>query len=499
MNYDVIVVGGGPVGMMLAGELALAGVRVCVLERLEHTTPYSRALSIHPRTLEILDLRGLKQELLNIGKPIPTGHYAGLETRLDFSVVDSSSNYSLFIAQSETEKILEHRAERLGVDIRRGCEVGSVRQDADSVEVVSSDGSGGFTLTAAYVVGADGAGSTVRKQANIAFHGTNEFLTAMQGDVVLQNPPETSVVSRFNEQGMIMIVPVSAELHRVVLIDPERTAAPKDEPVTLEELRAGMIRVLGTDYGISNPYWLTRFGNATRQAERYRSGRIFLAGDAAHIHFPAGGQGMNVGLQEAMNLGWKLAAELKGWAPPTLLDSYHEERHPVNTALLRNTEVQTRLLATDFSPAMIHLRSMISDLLTSPEANYRLAAQIAAIDVRYSSQESISAHALNGCRLAEILLRSNGGELYSSYELFREGKYILLHLASDERFLQAMNPLSIQHIRLVHSSLAGAYPGWEDVHTVLIRPDGYITWAVSVNESNDLDRIKQGIEQSYRK
>ncbi|WP_127483905.1 monooxygenase [Paenibacillus ehimensis] len=493
MDYEVIVVGGGPVGMMLAAELALAKVKVCLLERLKETTPYSRALTLHPRSLELFDLRGLKTKLLRIGKPLPTGHFAALDTRLDFSVLDSSSNYTLYISQHDTEKVLEAWAQSVGVEIRRETEVVSVRQDAQGVEVTAFGKNGEAVLTAAYVVGADGAGSLVRKQAGIPFEGTDTTLTAMLGDVVLANPPETNTLSRFTEHGLVMIVPVTDRLHRVVMIDPVRKEVPKEEPVTLEELRSGLQRILGSDLGICEPFWLSRYGNATRQAKRYREGRIFLAGDAAHIHFPAGGQGLNVGLQEAMNLGWKLAAELKGRAPDWLLDSYHSERFPVNTALLRNTQAQTMLMGMEFSPRMMGLRSMLSDLLRIPEANKELAAQLAAFDVRYAPDEEALPHALNGRRFTELKLRLDNGTVLNAYELFHSGCFVLLHLASDDRLNDNVQWAGDGHIRVVRASIAGQEAEWDDVHTALIRPDGHIAWAVPRSEPQPLEAIKQGV------
>lgn len=492
MDYEVVVVGGGPVGMLLAAELALAKVKVCLLERLKETTPYSRALTLHPRSLELFDLRGLKAKLLSIGKPLSEGHFAALDTRLDFSVLDSSSNYTLYISQHDTEKVLEARAQSLGVEIRREMEVVSVRQHTEGVEVTAVGQNGEAVLTAAYVVGADGAGSLVRKQAGIPFEGTDTTLTAMLGDVVLANPPATNALSRFTEHGLVMIVPVTDRLHRVVMIDPERREVPKEEPVTLEELRSGLERILGSDLGISEPFWLSRYGNGTRQAKRYREGRIFLAGDAAHIHFPAGGQGLNVGLQEAMNLGWKLAAELKGRAPDWLLDSYHAERFPVNTALLRNTQAQTLLMGLEFSPRMMGLRSILSDLLRIPEANKELASRIAAFDVRYAPDEE-APHALNGRRFAELKLRLDNGSVLNAYELFHPGCFVLLHLASDDRLNDAVPWREYGHIRAVRASLAGRDAEWDDVHTALIRPDGHVAWAISRSEKQPLEAVKRGI------
>ncbi|TKI56120.1 monooxygenase [Brevibacillus antibioticus] len=493
-DYEVIIVGGGPVGMLLAAELALAKVKVCVLERLRETTPYSRALTVHPRTLEILDMRGLKAKLLERGKPIATGHFAALDTRLDFSVLDSSSNYTLILPQHDTEKVLEEWAKSLGVEIRREEEVVAVHQDQHGVEVEAVGPNGKAVLKALYVVGADGAASIVRKHAGIPFIGKNATFTAIQGDVVLKNPPESGVPSYFNEKGMVMIVPLPAGMHRVVLIDPERMTVPKEEPVSLEELRSSLQRILGDDLGISDPFWMTRFGNATLQAQRYRDGRIFLAGDAAHIHFPAGGQGMNVGLQEAINLGWKLAAQVKGWAPDWLLDSYHTERFPINTALLTNTQVQSLLFGgSEFSPTINALRNMVSNLLQIPEANYQLATQISAFNVQYEPDGERQPHVLNGRRFTELNLRLENGVCQHAYELFHSGSFLLLHFGWDEQLYDGLDWSKYKHVLVVRASLAKETADWHDVHTALIRPDGYVAWAVSQSESNPMEAIRKGI------
>ncbi|MCZ8520288.1 MULTISPECIES: monooxygenase [Paenibacillus] len=493
MDYEVVIVGGGPVGMLLAAELALAEVRVCVLERLKETTPYSRALTLHPRSLELLDMRGWKADLMNLGQPVHTGHFAALETRLDFSALDSASNFSLFIPQHATERVLEEKARELGADIRRGVEVVSVQQHEQGMEIGAVSAEGPFSLSAAYAVGADGAGSLVRKQAGIAFEGTGDTLTAMLGDVVLAERSGPGVLSRYTEQGLAMIVPLPDGMHRVVVIDPERTGVPKGEPVTLEELRAALIRILGSDLGMCRPYWLSRFGNAARQAAQYRSRRLFLAGDAAHIHFPAGGQGLNVGLQEAMNLGWKLAAELQGRAPAWLLDSYHEERFPVNTELLRNTGVQTMLMGSEFSPRMQELRSMLSSLLQIPEANAQLAGGISAFHIRYAPDPAAMPHALNGRRFTELKLRLEDGTLRMAYELFHPGRFVLLHLAADERLERFAQGWRDRHLRVVRASAAAAAPDWDGVHTALIRPDGYIAWAVCRSAPEPWEAVRQGL------
>ncbi|WP_405083092.1 monooxygenase [Paenibacillus chitinolyticus] len=487
--YEVILIGGGPVGMMLAGELALAGIKVCIVERLKETTPFSRALTVHPRTLEILDMRGVKSKLMSTGRPLPRGHFAGLDTPLNFSVLDSTSNYTLFLPQSETEKVLEEWALGLGAEIRREVEALSVHQDEEGVDVQIAGPDGETALRAAYVVGTDGARSLVRKQAGISFEGTDATFTAILGDAVLSELPSMSVVSRISEKGLASIMPINEHLYRVLIIDPERSHVSKNEPVTYEEFRASLIRTAGSDFGLTEARWLSRFGNATRQADRYRNNRLFLAGDAAHIHFPAGGQGMNVGLQEAMNLGWKLAGAIKGWAPDWLLDSYHTERFPWNTALLRNTEVQTLLL--DTTPPIMEMRGMLSKLLSIPEANYQIAAQIAAIDVHYAPDAEAPPHPLNGKRSKDITLRLKNEQQVSVYQLLHKGTFLLLQLNCNEQ--NEENWEDYRNLQIVSASLDVTDDDWNDVHSALIRPDGHIAWAIPRSNPNSGQTIKEGI------
>ncbi|MFI9051938.1 monooxygenase [Streptomyces sp. NPDC053427] len=478
MNADVIVVGAGPTGLMLACELALAGVRTRILERRTEPQRDSRALSLHPRSVELMDQRGLLDRFLPLGRTVPGWHFAQLPTHLDFSRLDSRHGYTLFLAQARTEALLAERARELGVEILRGREVVGLSQDGDGVAVEVRDPEGTETVRARYAVGCDGGRSVVRQAAGIGFPGTDETLTGVLGDFAVIDA-DPAVLGAARDRG-VLVAPLEDGLTRLVYLDPERMRVPAAEPVTLEEFRTSLTRICGSDCGIAEPRWLSRFGNATRLAEGYRSGRVLLAGDAAHIHFPAAGQGLNTGLQDAMNLGWKLAAVLNGWAPPGLLDSYDEERNPVGRAVTENTEVQTLLaeltLVPQYQRPAAALRGLANELLGMPEVNRRLAAQVSALGTVYPPATP-GADPLAGRRMPDIGLTAVASDAMRVYDLLTEGRFGHLDLVGDPDLSDTVTPgwgarvnaVTVTH-RDDHADLAG-------VTEVLVRPDGHIAWA----------------------
>ncbi|MEN2420690.1 monooxygenase [Streptomyces rimosus] len=484
MNVDVTVVGAGPTGLMLASELALAGVRTRVLERRTEPQRDSRALTLHPRSVELMDQRGLLDRFLPLGRTVPGWHFAQLPTRLDFSVLDSRHGYTLFIAQARTEELLAERARELGVVIERGSEVAGLRQDADGVDVEVRGRDGAVeTIRTGYVVGCDGGRSVVRQAAGIAFPGTDETLTGVLGDFATIDPDALDAA----RAGGVLVAPMEGGLTRLVLIDPERMRVPATEPVTPEEFRTSLIQMCGTDCGIAEPRWLSRFGNATRLAERYRSGRVLLAGDAAHIHFPAAGQGLNTGLQDAMNLGWKLAAEINGWAPPGLLDSYDAERRPVGQLVTENTEVQTLLaeltLVRQYQRPGAALRKLFDELLGMEEVNRMLAARVSALGTAYPSGTAGTAMAggadpLVGRRMPDVGLKAVGSEAIRVYELLPAGRFVHLDLAGDDPDrAAAVTPGWGSRVTTVTVTGREDHPDLDGVTEVLVRPDGHVAWA----------------------
>lgn len=474
-DFEAVIVGGGPVGLWLGCELALAGVRVAVLERRADRVTQSRALAIHGRTLEVFALRGLADRFLSQGRGVPTGHYGALNTPLDFSVFDTRFPFLHILPQATTERLLEERALELGVDIRRGYLVESIEQRADGVIAKGRNASAPFRIFTSYIVGADGARSTVRRAAAIEFPGHPANHTMMLGDVVLDSPPAQPMMTIVNEAGGMLVVQLGDGVHhRIVVVDVPTDTRKLSEPVSLSGLAAAATRVSGTDFRPRDPIWLSRFSDETRLAEHYRNGRCLLAGDAAHIHSPMGGQGMNVGIQDAMNLGWKLAGVLRDAAPEELLDTYERERWPIGEVLRRNTLAQLALFARS-DPSMLALRCMLDKVLCVPEVNRQLSEEVSGFGVAYPEPLFPPAHGwqhrkgVSGHRLPDINLALEGGLHTTLSRLLEDGRWLRLQLSPDGK--AASDADSIKNVNLPNGSYHLAFA---NLASVLVRPDGYL-------------------------
>lgn len=455
MRTEVFIAGAGPSGLLLAGDLARAGVAVTVLERRTTESNLTRAFAVHARTMELLDARGLADDLIATGHRVPRLALFGT-TGLDLSRLPSRFPYLLVTPQYNTEELLERRATELGAKIVRGAEVSGVRQDDTGVEVdVRQDGET-RTHRAGYLVGADGVHSGVRTALGLPFPGHSAVRSVMLADVKLREAPKDVLTANGVEQGFAFVAPFGEGWYRVIAWDRERQL-PDDAPVDLDEIRAVTRAALGTDYGMHDARWLSRFHSDERQAPRYRVGRVLLTGDAAHVHSPAGGMGMNTGLQDAANLGWKLAAVVRGWAPDSLLDTYESERHPVGGLVLRASGAILRFALVG-SPILRTIRNALAGaMLRVGPATRRLTGTLSGLGIRYQSPRG--AHPWVGARAPDRQL-SNGTRLY---EALRGGRFVLL-------------------------SDTPAPPDWDDQLTVaaprdtdgiavLVRPDGYIGWA----------------------
>jgi len=452
---DVVIVGAGPTGVMLASELRLHGLRPLVLDKEAGPTEVVRSLGLHARSIEIMDQRGLLEGFLALGRKYPVGSFAGISKPAPAGL-DTAHPYLLGIPQTTTDRLLTERALELGTEIRRGCELTALSQDEDGVTAWLADGT---QLRSRYLVGCDGGGSTVRKQLGVGFPGQPAATEWLLGEMRIGVPPDelAAVVAevRATVRGF-GVGPVGNELYRLVVPAAGVSGAGAGAPA-LAEVRQRLRAVAGTDFGVHSPRWLSRFSDATRQADRYRVGRVLLAGDSAHIHPPMGGQGLNVGIQDAFNLGWKLAAEVNGWAPAGLLDSYHRERHPVGADVLASTRAQAELISPEPGPQAV--RGLLAELMDFEEVNRYLIEKVTAIGIRYDFGQG---HELLGRRLRDVQL--SRGHLYG---LLHGGRGLLL----DQTGL-----LSV--------------PGWADrvdhvvddceeldAPAVLLRPDGHVAWA----------------------
>ncbi|MGC5031365.1 rifampin monooxygenase [Micromonospora sp. DT229] len=452
--FDVIVVGGGPTGLMLAAELRLHGVQVVVLEKDTELTGFVRSLGLHVRSIEVLDQRGLLDTFLANGQRYPVGGFAAIDKPAP--ELDSTHAYVLGIPQTTTDRLLAEHAVAVGAELRRGCEVVGLSQDEHGVTAELADGT---RLRARYLVGCDGGRSTVRNLLGVGFPGEPSRVDTLLGEMEADAPLDT-IVAMVTEirktQKRFGLGPIGNGVYRVV-VPAEKVAVDRTVAPTLDEFKQQLRAYAGTDFGVHSPRWLSRFGDSTRLAERYRVGRVLLAGDAAHIHPPTGGQGLNLGIQDAFNLGWKLAAEVNGWAPEGLLDSYQTERHPVAAEVLDNTRAQMELLSTEPGPQS--LRRLLSELMDFEEVNRYLTEKITAIRVRYDFGPG---HDLLGRRMRDVSL--GRGRLY---ELTRSGRGLLL----DQTGRLSVDGWADRVDHVVDTSAELEVPA------ILLRPDGHIAWA----------------------
>jgi 2-polyprenyl-6-methoxyphenol hydroxylase-like FAD-dependent oxidoreductase len=459
-DVDVIVVGAGPAGLLLAGDLAQAGVSCAVFERRSGRSGLTRAFTVYARTLEELDARGMAGELVASGTPVAELRLFG-SAAIDLSGLPSRFPYLLVIPQHETERVLEERARRVGADIRHGREVTGLTQHPDGVEVtVRQDGNPGQVVRAGWVVGADGMHSTVRQALGMPFPGRPVVRSVMLAEVRLTQPPPDVLTVNSIGDAFALIAPFGDGWYRVIAWH-RRNQPPEDAPVTLDQVAEVTRQTFGSDYGMHDPRWISRFHSDERQVPRYRDARVLLAGDAAHVHSPAGGQGMNTSIQDAANLGWKLAATACGWAPPGLLDTYHAERHPVGRHVLRGSGALLRLFTVP--PALVGGRNTLALAATRiPFLARRVAGAISAVSIRYPAPPG--AHPLTGKRVADLPL-ADGRRLY---EALRGGRFLL---AASPGALPA-DVAGGYHDRVVTATLARA-----SGTVALVRPDGYIAWA----------------------
>lgn len=461
-EHEVVVAGGGPTGLMLAAELKLAGVDVAIVERrVNQELAGSRAGGLHSRTIEVFDMRGIADRFLSQGQ---TMQIVGFNlNRLDMSDFPTRHPYGLALFQNHIERILAEWVNELGVTIYRGREVTGFAQDETGVDARISDGS---TIRAEYLVGCDGARSIVRKTAGIEFPGSDAKTSWIIAEVEYAEEPAWGL--RESAAGTHAIGKGDRGHARMVLTDPEVKSG---EP-TLRELSAALIAIYGTNFGVHTPIWLSRFSDMTRQAATYRDRRVLLAGDAAHVHAPIGGQGLNIGVQDAVNLGWKLAQVIKGISPDTLLDSYHAERHPVAARVLKSTMAQSVLRQTDAHTKA--LADYIAEFLAADETRKKIAAEMSGLGVHYDLGQG---HPLLGRRMPDLDLVTSSGST-RVFTLLHDAKPLLINLGD-----RGSTDIAswANRVKLVEAKYDGVWelPAIGTVAAptaVLIRPDGYVAW-----------------------
>ncbi|WP_227979387.1 FAD-dependent monooxygenase [Nocardia spumae] len=476
---EVVIAGGGPTGLMLAIELRLAGIEVEVLDALPARTGESRAGGIHARSMELLDQRGLLDDLLARGRRIQAGHFGGLA--LNFADFETRYPFTLAVLQSTIERELDAAATASGAPVRWDSPVTGFRADEEGV-LVEVGGARPRRIRARYLAGCDGGRSAVRKLAGIGFDGTDATVTGMLADVELAEPPAEPFFGTRGSVGDFSVIQFEPGWYRLMAQCHDRVL-PRGSELTYEQFRTAFTELAGTDFGMHSPRWVTHYSDSARQADRYRVGRVFLAGDAAHIHYPAGGQGQNLGLQDAANLGWKLAAVLRGDASEALLDTYESERHPIAARVLRNTRAQTALSRPGVH--MDALRDTMSELIGMDAVRHRLGLMITALDIRY---DCAGDHPLTGRRVPDADLVTAAGPT-RLYELLRSGRPILLSRTETETPDIRGWKDRVDLVTADDRVDTWTVPGLGSVAaptSALIRPDGYIAWAAADSTTQGL-------------
>ncbi|MEU5689600.1 monooxygenase [Streptomyces venezuelae] len=485
-NYDadVIIVGAGPTGLMFAGELALHGISVTVLDRLAEPMRQSRALGFSARTIEEFSQRGLLARLGEVDV-IPAGHFGGVP--LDYQVISGGSYGARGIPQSRTEAMLAGHATEQGARILRSVEVTGLTQDADGVTLHTAGTGGeanGGQLRARYVIGCDGARSAVRGAAGIDFPGTEPAIELRFADIA-----GVRLRPRFAGErvpgGMIMVLPLGPDRSRIIYYDRSRPLRESTEPITFDEVADTFQELSGEDIHAATPLWVSSTTDVSRQAARYRQGRVFVAGDAAHIHLPIGAQGMSAGVQDAVNLGWKLALVLKGLAPETLLDTYHAERHPVGARILTNTLAQRILYlgGEEITP----LLEVFTELVRYESVQRHLVGMVTGLDIRHDV--GAGEHPLLGRRLADGELTCEGRPT-SVHALLHTGRGVLLDLGGDSPLPAAAKAWS-DRVDIVTARPGQGLPAAD---AILLRPDGYIAW---IAPDPDASTLPEALERWF--
>lgn len=466
MEHAVVVVGGGPTGMMLAGELTVAGIDVAIVERRKtRDLESSRSGGLHARTIEVLDQRGIAERFLDAGKAMQVAGFAMVP--LDISDFPSRHPYGLALWQNRFESILAGWVDELAIPIHRECDVSGFTQDDSGVDVQLSDGR---SLRAQYVVGCDGGRSVIRKAAGIEFAGWAATTSSLVAEAEMSEEPELGMLR--DEKGIHAIGRLE-DGKRVRIVVREGTTENTGE-ATLEDLSKALIAVRGTDYGVHSPTWISRFTDMTRQASAYRSGRVLLAGDAAHVHSPIGGQGLNTGVQDAANLGWKLAHVVRGWASDVLLDSYHAERHPVAARVLKTTMAQTVLTRAD--ARIDALLEFMSQLLDMDEPRKRFGGMMSGLDIAYDLGDG---HPLIGRRMPDLDITTTAGR-QRVFSLLHAVRLVVLNFGAPGALDAVFAPWADRAL-LVDADCAGPWElpviGAVAVPTaVAVRPDGHVAW-----------------------